>query len=152
MYTTHPKQTASLHSLLDAELAAAEACANAATRFQDLPYANDLRRMQQEHRDAFNELSKYDGPAHAKGVYATNGLTRRLVKLVERLRSPSSALRSIRDAEEGCFRQYKNAVFEETVPVECQALVWSTLLPRFKEHRAALERFGCDEASDAETI
>lgn len=129
----------SLHPLLHAELAAAEACAEALPRFQGTPCAKELKRIQQEHREAANELRRFDY-ADSESNSRRSTLVKKLLRMARRLRSTSYALSSVREAEEGCFRVYKDAVFEDSVPVECQALVWSDLLPRLKEHRIALER------------
>lgn len=141
MNAVQASSSQSLHPLLHAELAAAEACADALSRFRGMSGAKELKRIQQEHREAANELRKFDyADAELESRGSMTKLVNKLLRMARRLRSTSQALSSVREAEEGCFRVYKDAVFEETVPVECQALVWSELLPRLKEHRIALAR------------
>jgi hypothetical protein len=133
-----------IHSMVEAELAAAEACAVALHRFEGRPAAKELRRIQQEHREAANELRLHDSDTpshHAPSVWRRLGRT--ILSLAQRL-SSSAALRSLYRAEDACFRLYKDAVFEKDVPVECQALIWSTLLPRLEAHRSSLNRLQSD--------
>jgi hypothetical protein len=128
-----------VHSMVEAELAAAEACALAVRRFEGQPAAKELRRIQQEHREAADELRVHEchGQSARDGGASWSKFTRSISSLATRL-SASAALRSLNQAEDECFRLYKDAVFEKEVPVECQALIWSTLLPRLEAHRAAL--------------
>jgi len=131
-------------SMVEAELGAAEACAIALHRFEGRPAAKELRRIQQEHREAANELRLYNNQAstsHASKGW--RGLARKIFALAQRL-STTAALRSVSKAEDACFRLYKDAVFEKDVPVECQALIWSTLLPRLEAHRSSLNRLQCE--------
>jgi len=128
-----------VHSMVEAELAAAEACALALRRFEGQP-AKELRRIQQEHREAANELRVHEsesGTSRKTGTW--NKFARTISNLAYRL-SNTAALRSLCRAEDECFRLYKDAVFEKEVPIECQALIWSTLLPRLEAHRSSLQR------------
>lgn len=142
MVTTYPNEI-TVQSLVEAELAAADACASALSRFQGLPSAKELRRIQQEHREAANELRRHEELERLAGVRTSGrlrGIASRVAGLLARLGTSGRAIQSVSKAEEKCFRLYKDAVFEESVPVECQALVWSTLLPRMQSHREALNR------------
>jgi len=133
-----------VHSMVEAELAAADACAAALHRFEGLPAAKELRRIQQEHREAANELRLHDGDkscAHGSGAWRR--VARRFLSFAQRL-SSAAAIRSLHRAEEACFRLYKDAVFEKDLPVQCQALIWSTLLPRLEAHRSSLNRLASD--------
>jgi len=133
-----------VHCMMEAELGAADACAVALQRFEGQPAAKELRRIQQEHREAANELRAYNNSPRSSHAGKTwRLLSRALLALAQRL-SAASALRSLNKAEETCFRLYKDAVFEKDVPVECQALIWSTLLPRLEAHRSSLNRLRCD--------
>lgn len=133
-----------VHSMVEAELGAAEACAVALHRFEGRPAAKELRRIQQEHREAANELRAYNGVASSSNAgTAWRKLARTILALTQRL-STGAALRSLSKAEDACFRLYKDAVFEKDVPVECQALIWSTLLPRLEAHRSSLHRLQSD--------
>lgn len=139
-----PESVATLRSMVNAELGAAEACAVALHRFEGRPAAKELRRIQQEHREAANELRGYN----CEGTSATSGnawrkLARGILALAQRL-STTAALRSLERAEDACFQLYKDAVFQKDVPVECQALIWSTLLPRLEAHRSSLNRLQSD--------
>lgn len=147
MNATMPNRTSSpdtLRSMMEAELAAAEACGAALHRFEGQPAAKELRRIQQEHREAANELRLHDseGPS-GHGTKAWRRVARSILYLARRLNT-AAALRSLVKAEDACFRLYKDAVFEKDVPVECQALIWSTLLPRLEAHRSSLNRLQCD--------
>lgn len=138
-----PVSAETVQSMVDAEVGAAEACAVALHRFEGRPEAKELRRIQQEHREAANELRAYKSdvlPGRARKTWRT--LARTIFALAERL-STTAALRSLSKAEDTCFRLYKDAVFEKDVPVECQALIWSTLLPRLEAHRSSLNRLQC---------
>lgn len=136
--------TETLQSMVDAELGAAEACAVALHRFEGRPEAKELRRIQQEHREAANELRLYKSDASlGRAGNLWRKLSRKVLALAQRL-STAAALRSLCKAEDACFRLYKDAVFEKDVPVECQALIWSTLLPRLEAHRSSLNRLQCD--------
>ena len=129
-----------IHSMVAAELAAAHACAVALHRFEGQPAAKELRRIQQEHREAANELRLHENentPSPIARVWRR--VARTVLALTQRL-STAGALRSLRRAEDACFRLYKDAVFQKDVPVECQALIWSTLLPRLEAHRSSLNR------------
>jgi len=133
-----------LQSMVDAELGAAEACAVALHRFEGTPAAKELRRIQQEHREAANELRLFKNEAASSRAAKTwRKLARTIFGLAQRL-STSAAIRSIYKAEDACFKLYKDAVFEKDVPVECQALIWSTLLPRLEAHRTSLNRLQGD--------
>jgi len=130
--------------MVDAELGAAEACAVALHRFEGKPEAKELRRIQQEHREAANELRLYNHEASSdRGGKTWRKLARTIFAVAQRL-STSAAIRSLYKAEDACFRLYKDAVFEKDVPVECQALIWSTLLPRLEAHRSSLNRLQGD--------
>jgi hypothetical protein len=133
-----------VHCMVEAELAAAEACAVALRRFEGQPAAKELRRIQQEHREAANELRLHGADkACSRGGRTWQRVARSILSLAQRL-SRSAALRSLFRAEDACFRLYKDAVFEKDVPVQCQALIWSTLLPRLEAHRSSLNRLQCD--------
>lgn len=146
MSTTLSKTAVSaetVQSMVDAELGAAEACAVALHRFEGRPEAKELRRIQQEHREAANELRLYKSDAaQGRASKTWQKLARTIFALAQRL-STAAALRSLCKAEDACFRLYKDAVFEKDVPVECQALIWSTLLPRLEAHRSSLNRLQC---------
>ena len=132
--------TETIRSMVEAELAAAEACALALRRFEGQPAAKELRRIQQEHREAANELRLHDSDnccAHRVGAWQR--VARMLLSLAQRISGPT-AIRSLSRAEDACFRLYKDAVFEKDLPVQCQALIWSTLLPRLEAHRTSLNR------------
>jgi len=129
-----------VHSMVEAELAAAEACAVVLRRFEGQPAAKELRRIQQEHREAANELRMHENEGRtSRAEPAWKKVARTISSLAYRL-SNTAALRSLCRAEDQCFRLYKDAVFEKEVPVECQALIWSTLLPRLEAHRSSLDR------------
>ncbi len=129
-----------VHSMVEAELAAADACAVVLRRFEGQPAAKELRRIQQEHREAANELRTHQNENRsARSDSSWGKLARSIYGLAHRL-SSTAALRSLCRAEDECFRLYKDAVFEKEVPVECQALIWSTLLPRLEAHRSSLHR------------
>ena len=133
-----------IHSMVEAELAAAEACAVALHRFEGQPAAKELRRIQQEHREAANELRLHDTErSPARGKRAWHKVAQTILSLAQRL-STTAAMRSLYRAEDACFRLYKDAVFEKDVPVQCQALIWSTLLPRLEAHRSSLNRLQSD--------
>jgi hypothetical protein len=139
-----PMSTETVQSMVDAELGAADACAIALHRFEGRPEAKELRRIQQEHREAANELRLYRPVACTRSAAKTwRKLAWTVFALAQRL-STKVALRSLCKAEDACFRLYKDAVFEKDVPVECQALIWSTLLPRLEAHRSSLNRLQCD--------
>jgi hypothetical protein len=133
-----------VQSMVDAELGAAEACAVALHRFEGRPEAKELRRIQQEHREAANELRLYKAERASGRLKGTwRKLARTIFTLAQRL-STAAAIRSLYKAEDACFKLYKDAVFEKDVPVECQALIWSTLLPRLEAHRSSLSRLQSD--------
>jgi hypothetical protein len=133
-----------VRSMMEAELAAAEACDVALRRFEGQPAAKELRRIQQEHREAANELRLHDSQCSSgHGAKTWRRVARSIFSLAQRLNT-TVALRSVSRAEDACFRLYKDAVFEKDVPVECQALIWSTLLPRLEAHRSSLNRLQCD--------
>jgi len=133
-----------VRSMMEAELAAAEACGAALHRFEGQPAAKELRRIQQEHREAANELRLHNSESSSShGARAWRRVARSILSLARRL-STAAALRSLHRAEDACFRLYKDAVFEKDVPVACQALIWSTLLPRLEAHRSSLNRLQCD--------
>jgi len=133
-------QAETVHSMVEAELAAAQACAVALHRFEGRPAAKELRRIQQEHREAANELRLHEKDNPSSSITrAWRRVARSILALAQRL-STAGALRSLNRAEDACFRLYKDAVFEKDVPVECQALIWSTLLPRLEAHRSSLNR------------
>jgi hypothetical protein len=139
-----PGHAETIHSMVEAELAAAEACAVALHRFEGQPAAKELRRIQQEHREAANELRLHDAEKSCpRGKRAWHKLARTILSLAQRL-STTAAMRSLYRAEDVCFRLYKDAVFEKDVPVQCQALIWSTLLPRLEAHRSSLNRLQSD--------
>jgi len=137
-------RTETIHSMVEAELAAADACNLALRRFEGRPEAKELRRIQQEHREAANELRTHQGEARTQnGRRSWRNLAHSIASLPQRL-SSNVALRSLTHAEDECFRLYKDAVFEKDFPVECQALIWSTLLPRLEAHRESLSRLHRD--------
>jgi hypothetical protein len=131
--------TDDLESLVGAELEAAEVCGRALSRFRSSTEAKELRRIQQEHREAANELRHFEAnqfrPRPLRGPLSH--IVRGIAHLGERL-STRVALKALTRAEDACFRLYKDAVFCNQLPVECQAFIWSTLLPRREAHRRTL--------------
>jgi len=129
--------------MVEAELAAADACAVALYRFE-VDRLRESCGAFTEHREAANELRLHGhNRSSSQGARVWRKVARTFLALAQRI-SSTAALRSLHRAEEACFRLYKDAVFEKGVPVACQALIWSTLLPRLEAHRSSLNRLQSD--------
>ncbi len=98
-----------VHSMVEAELAAADACALALRRFEGQPAAKELRRIQQEHREAANELRIHESDSKTmRKAGAWEKLARTISTLAYRL-SNTAALRSL------CRRKRNASALQDAV-------------------------------------
>lgn len=145
MATMVPGKLDELQSLLRGELAAVDTYGQAREKISDEPGAADLRRIENEHKEAADILKRHitlhgGQPASSPGAWGTFA---RAVEGTAKLFGNVAALKALKEGEEHGRNDYERALqdpdFGKECP-ECRAIVTSTLLPRQREHIATLDR------------
>ena len=131
-----------LNSLLRGELAATETYQQAMAKVGDEPWAEELRRIHREHREAANTLRQHvhhfgGKPDQGSGAW---GAFSKAIEGAATLLGNKAALGALKQGEEHGIDTYQDALNDTSLPEECKALVLTTLLPQTREHVTTLER------------
>lgn len=146
--TTTITETNTLNSLLRGEMSAIETYRQAIDKLGDDPHdpwIEELRAIQRDHRDAADALwhhielhggkpSEDSGPwgAFAKAIEGT-------AQLLGNLLGNKAALKALKEGEEHGLKDYEEALQDEDLPADCEAILRG-LLPRQRAHIAAVDR------------
>jgi uncharacterized protein (TIGR02284 family) len=139
--TTAHSTLDTLNSLLGGELAATETYQQALEEFGKEPGADYLRQMHAEHRDAANRLRlavrRHGGtPVHDSGAWGSFAMA---VEGAAKLFGNAAALKALKEGEEHGVREYRKALEDNDLPVDCRNLIVGTLLPQTELHVSTLD-------------
>jgi hypothetical protein len=139
----YPKDApGSLYSLLRGELAATVTYREAMDVLGHAPGATDLRRIQEEHREAAHLLRvqiRVSGGQPEGSGGAWGGWTG-LGEETARVFGPRVAAQALLQGEQSGVRGYEQALRQDDLPAGCKSLILDQLLPHTREHVATLER------------
>jgi len=140
--TTTEHTVDTLNQLLRGEIAATETYQQALAKVVDEPGAESLRQIHREHREAANTLRQHvhhhggkpDQDSGAWGAFA------KTVTGTAKVFGNAAALKALKEGEEHGIKSYEDALKDQQLPADCQALIRSTLLPQTRAHIPALDR------------
>jgi uncharacterized protein (TIGR02284 family) len=140
--TTAQTTESTLNSLLRGELSATETYQQALAKVGQKRGASDLRQIHAEHREAANTLREHvhehaGTPDQGSGAW---GAFAKAVESTAKVFGNTAALKALKQGEEHGINSYESALKDSNLPMECQALIRSTLLPQTRAHVATLER------------
>ena len=140
--TTTTAHVDTLNSLLRGELAATETYQQALAKVGNEPEAMQIRRIHQEHREAANTLRQHvhrfgGKPDQDSGAW---GMFAKTVEGAAKIFGETAALKALKEGEEHGQKQYEEALQDGDLPMECQTLIRTTLLPQTREHISVLNR------------
>ena len=135
------RQTKELNSLLRGELAATESYQQALAKVGEDPGADELRRIQVDHREAANTLRqhvhKFGGkPDQRSGVWGTFA---KAVAGTAKLLGQTAAMKALLEGEKMGVKDYEAALHKKDLPSECKDFIRMDLLPQTRAHIAALD-------------
>ncbi|HEX7260445.1 MAG TPA: DUF2383 domain-containing protein [Luteolibacter sp.] len=142
MNTTNDHCISVCNELLRGEMSAVETYDQAIEKYSDLPAAEELRRIREDHSRAASRLANNvrsmggepETGSGAWGVFAT------AVQGTANLFGANSALESLQKGEEAGRKDYQEALTDEEVMPACKELIRDELLPPLIEHIACLEK------------
>ncbi len=142
MATTHATTENTLNSLLRGELSATETYQQALAKVDDERGASELRQIHLEHREAANTLRKHvhehaGKPDQGSGAW---GAFAKAVEGTAKVFGNTAALKALKQGEEHGINSYESALKDSNLPMECETLIRTQLLPQTRAHVAALER------------
>jgi demethoxyubiquinone hydroxylase (CLK1/Coq7/Cat5 family) len=125
-----------LNDLLSGELAAVEAY----ERAMQSERADELRHIHDDHLDAAHRLrqdvANFGGrPALRSGVW---GAFSRAVAAAAQVLGTRTTLQALKEGEEHGVRAYRRALVADLLPLECQLLISTSLLPQTEDHVQSL--------------
>jgi hypothetical protein len=133
-----------LNSLLRGEQSAVETYDRAVSKLgpESKPEANELRRLNTDHRDAVTLLRRqielHEGePVSGSGPW---GAWARTVAGTAQVLGDDSALKALKEGEEHGLKLYEDALSQKKLDPDCEEVVRSTLLPRTRAHVQELDR------------
>lgn len=127
--------------LLRGELSAVETYRQTIKKFEGDPAVTSLLQILSEHEYAVellrNNIFDMGGePSTDSGAWGAFATT---VQGVAKAFGESSALKSLRQGEEHGLDDYEDALEDEDVMANCKEMIRSELLPRTRQHIAALQ-------------
>lgn len=136
-------ETNTLNSLLRGEMSAIETYRQAIEKLGDVhdPLVEDLRAMQRDHRDASEALWKHveqhgGKPSEGSGPW---GAFAKAIEGTAKLLGNTAALKALKEGEEHGLKDYEDALNDQNLPADCQALVRG-LIPRQRAHISTLDQ------------
>lgn len=128
--------------LLRGERSAADTYEQAIKKIQDDSAAAVLRRLRDEHLESVralerNVISMGGAPDQTSGAW---GVFARTIQGAANLLGLESALQALETGEERGEDDYRRALNDEDVMLECKDLIRLTLLPRIDAHLDELDR------------
>jgi uncharacterized protein (TIGR02284 family) len=136
-------ETNTLNSLLRGEMSAIETYRQAIDKLGDNPddpWIEELRACQRDHRDAadalWHHIEQHGGkPSEGSGPW---GAFAKAVEGTATLLGNTAALKALKEGEEHGLKDYEEALQDEDLPADCQAILRG-LLPRQRAHITALD-------------
>jgi uncharacterized protein (TIGR02284 family) len=136
-------ETNTLNSLLRGEMSAIETYRQAIEKLGDVhdPWVEELRAIQRDHRDAadalWHHVEQHGGkPSEGSGPW---GAFAKAVEGTAKLLGNTAALKALKEGEEHGLKDYEDALKDENLPADCQALIRG-LIPRQRAHITAIDR------------
>jgi uncharacterized protein (TIGR02284 family) len=130
-----------LNALLRGEMSAVETYRQALAKLGDTKGAPQLRRIQDEHRDAVNVLRQHviDHGGKPESTSGAWGAFASLVEGTAKLFGPDAALKALKEGEQQGVRDYEAALAAGELPAECRKLIHSKLHPQTLKHIPVLD-------------
>lgn len=137
-------ETNTLNSLLRGEMSAIETYRQAIDKLGDRPrdpLSDELRSLQRDHRDAadalWHHVEQHGGkPSEGSGPW---GAFAKAIEGTAKLLGNTAALKALKEGEEHGLKDYEDALQDENLPDDCQALLRG-LLTRQRAHLEAVDR------------
>jgi len=136
-------ETNVLNSLLRGEMSAIETYRQAIEKLGDVhdPWVEELRAFQRDHRDAadalWHHVEQHGGkPSEDSGPW---GAFAKAVEGTAKLLGNTAALKALKEGEEHGLKDYEDALEDEHLPADCQALIRG-LIPNQRAHITAIDR------------
>jgi hypothetical protein len=142
MSEARQRSLALLDRLLQAEVAAAEAYAQAIRRLEGQPPAGELRALREDHVEAIVRLHRHAAPrsevrSSAPSASATDG---------DGCANPASILRDLKRAEQAARDACQRALDHESLDPEVRRLLVGTVLGRQANHLRRLDELAGRES------
>jgi uncharacterized protein (TIGR02284 family) len=136
-----------LNSLLRGELAATETYQQAMEKAGNEGWAEELRRIRDDHRTAANTLRQHvhghgGKPDQGSGAW---GAWAKAVEGTAKVFGNAAALKALKEGEEHGVKSYEDALNNPDLPADCKTLIRSTLLPQTRGHIPVLDRLMSDK-------
>ena len=134
--------TETLNALLEGEISAAETYEQALEKVGQEPEAQELRQIHREHTEAISKLRdqvvKHGGePSQDSGAWGTFAKS---VEGAAKLFGDAMAIRALKQGEEKGLRDYDDALGDENLPEDIQAMIRDNLRPQQQAHIRTLDR------------
>jgi uncharacterized protein (TIGR02284 family) len=136
-------ETNVLNSLLRGEMSAIETYRQAIEKLGDVqdPWVEELRAFQRDHRDAadalWHHVEQHGGkPSESSGPW---GAFAKAVEGTAKLLGNTAALKALKEGEEHGLKDYEDALEDEHLPADCQALIRG-LIPKQRAHITTIDR------------
>jgi rubrerythrin len=131
-----------LNSLLRGELSATETYNQALEKFTGQPEEGVLQRMRDDHRESANTLRQHvrqhnSSPSTGSGAW---GAWAKVVEGTAKAFGKAAALKALKEGEEHGVKEYRAALDDNNVPVDCKSLIRSQLLPQCQAHLPAIDQ------------
>jgi len=141
--TTTATETNTLNSLLRGEMSAIETYRQAIDKLGNEPHdpwIEELRVIQRDHRDAadalWHHVEQHGGkPSSDSGPW---GAFAKAIEGAAKLLGNTAALKALKEGEEHGLKDYEDALKDEHLPADCQALIRG-LIPRQRAHITAVD-------------
>lgn len=141
MATTIDTVTSALNSLLRGEMSAIETYRQAIEKMDNEPGSDILHMLRVEHRDAadalWHHIENHGGkPSEDSGPW---GSFAKAVEGTAKLFGNAAALKALKEGEEHGLKDYEEALKEEGLPADCQALIRG-LMEKQRAHIPLIDR------------
>jgi uncharacterized protein (TIGR02284 family) len=141
MATTIDTVTGTLNSLLRGEMSAIETYRQAIEKMDNEPGSDVLHMLRVEHRDAadalWHHIENHGGkPSEDSGPW---GSFAKAVEGTAKLFGNAAALKALKEGEEHGLKDYEEALKEDGLPADCQALIRG-LMEKQRAHIPLIDR------------
>jgi uncharacterized protein (TIGR02284 family) len=141
MVMTPEKTTKMLNHLLRGEISAVETYRQALQKVGDVPGAQQLNMVHQDHTQAVTRLRehvmRYGGePSQSSGAW---GGFAKAVQGTANLFGDESSIKALKEGEEHGLKEYQEALSEEQLPSDLKTLIQQELLPKQQMHLSILD-------------
>jgi uncharacterized protein (TIGR02284 family) len=133
--------TTALNSLLRGEMSAIETYRQALEKVGNEPGTEELHRLRTDHRDAadalWHHIEQHGGkPSEGSGPW---GSFAKAVEGTAKIFGDAAALKALKEGEEHGLKDYEEALRDQNLPADCQALLRG-LLEKQRMHIPVLDR------------